>query len=105
MQPKITIFNSAKELGEAAAKLILDEYEQKGRLVLGVPWGTTPVPILDALAGIVRKNKADLAEFHMVMMDEYVEKGDSRYSFVNESLPISGHCHMDREAAGGNKHA
>ncbi len=94
---KIRVFDSPEELGEAAANLILAEYKQKGRLVLGVPWGTTPVPILDAFAEIVKARGTDLSNFHMVMMDEYVQQKGSGYSFVDANLSFSGHFHMEKD--------
>ncbi len=94
---KIRIFDSPEKLGETAANLILAEYKQKGRLVLGVPWGTTPVPILDAFAEIVKAKEIDLSKFNMVMMDEYVQQKGSGYSFVDANLSFSGHFHMGKD--------
>ncbi len=94
---KLKVFNTPEELEKSAAEMIASEYERKGRLVLGVPWGTTPVPILDAFAEIVKSRGTDLSQFHMVMMDEYVQQKGSGYSFVDERLPISGHYHMEKD--------
>lgn len=95
--PKVTVFESPEDLGRAAAELILAEYGKKRKLVLGVPWGTTPVPILDAFAEIVKKKEIDLSKLHMVVMDEYVQQKDSVYTFIDEKLPSSGHYHMEKD--------
>lgn len=95
--PKITVFDTPEQLGKAAAELILAEYGKKGKFVLGVPWGTTPVPIFDAFAEIVKKKEIDLSKFRIVVMDEYVQRKGSGYSFIDEKLPSSGHYHMERD--------
>lgn len=93
----VEVFNTTKELGNAAATTIMTQYEENGKLVLGVPWGTTPVPIFDAFAEIVKKKEIDLSKFHMVVMDEYVQWKGSGYSFIDEKLPSSGHYRMERD--------
>ncbi|MBI2144756.1 6-phosphogluconolactonase [Candidatus Woesearchaeota archaeon] len=95
--PKIRVFDNPEELGKAAAEKIIAEYKQKGKLVLGIPWGTTPVPILDAFAKIVKDEQIDLANFHAVMMDEYVVKSGSTYSFVDLNWPVSGRYHWEKD--------
>ncbi len=97
MQPKVTVFDTPEKLGKAAAEMILAEYGKKGKLVLGVPWGTTPVPILDAFAKMAAKDKTDFSNFDIVMMDEYVMKKGAGYSFIDEKLPSSGHYHMEKD--------
>lgn len=94
---KLKVFKTPEELGKSAAEMITLEYERKGRLVLGVPWGTTPVPILDAFAEIVKAKEIDLSSFHMVMMDEYVQQKGLGYSFVDANLSFSGHFHMEKD--------
>lgn len=93
-QLKINVFNSPEGLGKAVSGIILQEYKKKGRLVLGVPWGTTPVPVLTAFANAVRKQNIDLSRLHFVMMDEYVKQTGSGYSYVSEEAPYSGHYRM-----------
>ncbi|MBI2144470.1 6-phosphogluconolactonase [Candidatus Woesearchaeota archaeon] len=90
----INIFKSPDELGKAVAGIILQEYKKKGRLVLGVPWGTTPIPVFTAFADAVRERNIDISNLHFVMMDEYVTQSGSGYLYVSEEAPYSGHCHM-----------
>lgn len=94
---KIRIFETPEDLGRAAAGLILEEYGQKGKLILGVPWGSTPIPILNAFADIVKKQNVSLANFHMVMMDEYVVKENNSYSYVDGKAAYSGRYHVNRD--------
>lgn len=91
---KVKVFNTAKELGNAAAEAIMKQYEENGKLVLGVPWGSTPLPIFDAMAEIIRQKNLDLSNLHLIFMDEYVEKWKSGYAYINESLTYSGHYHV-----------
>ncbi len=93
----IRVFESKEKLGRRVAEEILGEYKRKGRLVLGVPWGTTPVPVFDAFSELVLKNNIDLSGLHMVMMDEYVESSGSGYSYVGAEAPYSGHYHMEKD--------
>ena len=91
------IFETVEELGEAVAKDILQDYKQKGRLVVGIPWGTTPVPVFNAFANIARNHAIKLSGFHLVVMDEYIVKSASGYSYVDELAQYSGHYHLNRD--------
>ena len=92
MIPKM--FKTAEEVGRAVATKIAEAYQEKGKLVLGVPWGTTPIPIFDSFAELVKKSNIDLLQLQIVVMDEYVQKNSSGYAYVNAALPYSGHHHL-----------
>lgn len=88
---KITISKTPEELGNKIADIVMSFYKKTGRLVLGMPWGSTPIPFFNSFADLVKRHDVDLSRFHLVMMDEYVVANNGVYSYVSESVPYSGH--------------
>ncbi len=69
-------FDSAGELGEAAAAEIAAGISQSARqgrrYLLGCPGGRTPKPIYDALGALCAGEQVDCSGVVIVMMDEYL---------------------------------
>ncbi|MEK6837116.1 MAG: 6-phosphogluconolactonase [Nanoarchaeota archaeon] len=93
----VKVFNTVTELGNAAAETIMKQYEEDGKLVLGVPWGTTPVPVFDAIAELVKQRKIDLSKMQIVVMDEYLTETQSGYFYISKEVSYSGHYHLEKD--------
>lgn len=91
---RIKIFNNLEELGDHIANIVFNLYKQKGKLVLGVPWGSTPVPFFNSFSTLVNRHNTDLSQMHLVMMDEYVSKNNNGYSFANQNASYCGHYRL-----------
>lgn len=94
---KTRVFKSPEELGNQFANEILEEYNKKGKLVLGIPWGSTPIPFFDSFSAMVRKRKIDLSGMHLIMMDEYVVQDNDSYSFVDYDATFCGHFILEKD--------
>jgi glucosamine-6-phosphate deaminase len=88
MPPELRVFADAGELGEALADEVLARYAEatrdRGRFLLGCPGGRSLRSTYRALAA----RPADLRGLVVVMMDEYVERSDSRL------VPVSPDSHF-----------
>ncbi len=88
---KFRIFTTPEELGEHIANKVLEAFKAKGnKFVLGIPWGSSPIPFFNVFTGLVKRHNIDLSEMHVIMMDEYVIKDKNGYSYAPEG-PYSGH--------------
>jgi N-acetylglucosamine-6-phosphate deacetylase len=92
--PTVTIFPTQQEVGEAAARRIVElivQRQKEGRsVVLGFATGSTVLPVYAALKKIVKENKMDLSHVTTFNLDEYVGLGaddpQSFHSFMFEHL-------------------
>ena len=91
------IFENAETLGTHVAAMLMDEYQKNKKLVVGFPWGTTPIPIFDAFAKLVKMHDTDLSNLHLVSMDEYVVGRENSFNYPEENAPYSGHSHIKRD--------
>lgn len=94
---KINILKSPEELGEHIANKVFKMLKQKrNNFVLGVPWGSSPIPFFDSFAKLVKKHNTDLSKMHLIMMDEYA-KGINNYSYVPKNGPYCGHYKIEND--------
>lgn len=89
-----TALADAEEIGQRVAAEIAHGIRAANlasrSYVLGCPSGRTPIPIYRALAAMVDKQKLDLRNVVIVMMDEYVEQDhDGSYQNVDPHTPHS----------------
>jgi glucosamine-6-phosphate deaminase len=81
-------FASPEELGEAAARLIIDGIRQSSLAqrpyLLGCPGGRTPKPIFDALGERIAELGVDCSDVIIVMMDDYLEPSATRPTLVDK---------------------
>lgn len=75
----------------------MDEYKRKNKYVLGVPWGSTPIPFFNAFSALVKKDNTNLAGMHLVMMDEYVVQNNGDYSYVDPDAQYCGHYRIEHD--------
>lgn len=87
---QIHVFDTAAQVGQAAATLIAAQVISKPDSVLGLATGSTPIPTYQELS---RLNKAGVVDFSSVRsfnLDEYcnlpVEHEQSYHSFMKENL-------------------
>lgn len=123
-RPPVSIIKlqDASEVGEFVAEKIASAIIQAGskQIVLGFPSGRTPRPTIKALAQIVREEKLDLSQVHILLMDDYVwENGTNGFENVgiNEHFSckkfardemlavINGELEEDKQIKPENLHA
>jgi len=94
---KINILKNPEELGEHIANKVFKMLKQKrNTFVLGVPWGSSPIPFFNSFSKLVKKHNTDLSKMHLIMMDEYV-KDRNNYSYVPKDGPYCGHYKLEND--------
>ncbi|MFD8565888.1 6-phosphogluconolactonase [Streptomyces sp. NPDC059639] len=92
MRGDILVHSGSAELGAAIAERMvghLDRAAAEGAIcTFGWPAGRTPLPVLDALAGLARDGLLDLSHARFAMMDEYLQPGEGRQP---RTVPLSAH--------------
>lgn len=87
---KILKFESAEQVGQAAAALIAGELIRKPESVLGLAYGNSPIPTYRALTEMYRGGELDFSEAQAFVLDEYIglppENKASIRHFMNETL-------------------
>lgn len=73
----ITILKDYEKLSVHAAKLIIEQVQQKRDSVIVVPGGNTPLGMFRELAKSVKRNEADLSECTFIGLDEWVGLGET----------------------------
>ncbi len=71
--PAVSVFSSAHDVGEAAAKKIADLILQKKNPVLGLATGSTMLPVYAALKKIAKETDLDLSNVIAFNLDEYMD--------------------------------
>ncbi|KAI4453470.1 glucosamine-6-phosphate isomerase [Holotrichia oblita] len=77
-------------MSQAAADIVLAELAKKPKMVLGLPTGTTPIGMYDALAKAHKEDKVDFSGVTTFNLDEYVglapDHEQSYWYFMNKYL-------------------
>jgi glucosamine-6-phosphate deaminase len=88
-----TVFADHRALGQALAAQIADGIALAAReerpYVLGCPGGRSPLSTYAALAGQVTARSLDLRHVVIVMMDDYVVRGEDGFRRIGADLPWS----------------
>ena len=66
------VFKTYEEMSSAAAQIVIAAIKEKPDVVLGLPTGSTPIGIYDALAGANKEGKVDFSRVITFNLDEYV---------------------------------
>lgn len=97
---QIRIFDTAEQIGQAAAVLIASRLIEKPDSVLGLATGSSPIPTYQQLIELNRKRVVDFSKAVTYNLDEYVgipvEHECSYHRFMNEQL--FDHVNIRREA-------
>jgi len=75
----ITTYRSAEGAARAAARRLLDRLSATPTLVIGLPTGSTPIPLYRALVAAHRRGQADFSRATTFNLDEFlgVGRGDA----------------------------
>ena len=86
----IHIFDSAEQIGKAAADMIAEQVNEKPDSVIGFATGASPVPTYNSLVAAYNDKKVSFKDITTFNLDEYCDlpKSDknSYYSFMHENL-------------------
>ena len=66
-----TVYKSYDEMSRAAAEIVIAAVKAKPDLVLGLPTGTTPIGLYDALAAAYKAGRVDFSRVKTFNLDEY----------------------------------
>ena len=69
---RIQIFDTAEQVGQAAAMLLGAQLLRKPDSVLGLATGSSPIPIYDALARLYERGVLDFSRATTFNLDEYI---------------------------------
>ncbi|MEF9878451.1 MAG: glucosamine-6-phosphate deaminase [Clostridia bacterium] len=87
---QIHLFDTAEQVGKAAATLIAAQVMRKPSSVLGLATGSTPIPTYQELARLCKGGVLDFSLTHSFNLDEYcalpITHECSYHSFMNEEL-------------------
>ncbi|WP_427891496.1 6-phosphogluconolactonase [Kribbella sp. GL6] len=89
MTTPITVLPDATDLGEAVARLILEQLTAAGRAVIGFPAGRSATPVAAALVRLAHQTGARMDGLQVVMMDEYVTSQGGRWHLLSSDTPHS----------------
>ena len=97
---RICCFDTARQVGRAAATLIAAQLLRKPDSVLGLATGSTPVPTYEELIALYKAGVADFSQAVSYNLDEYVgipvDHECSYHRFMDDNL--FNHVNMRREA-------
>ena len=97
---RICKFDTAAQVGQAAATLIAAQLLRKPDSVLGLATGSTPVPTYEELIALYKAGVADFSKVISYNLDEYVgipvDHECSYHRFMDDNL--FNHVNMRREA-------
>ena len=71
----ITTYSTADKAAQAAARLVLTRLTENPALVIGLPTGSTPIPLYKALVQAHIRGKADFSRATTFNLDEFVGVG------------------------------
>jgi glucosamine-6-phosphate deaminase len=71
----ITTYTTAQRAAEAASRLVLQRLRETPDLVLGLPTGSTPVPLYRALVRAYTQGRADFSRATTFNLDEFLGLG------------------------------
>ena len=87
---QIHLYDSAAQVGQAAATLIAAQIIAKPDSVLGLATGSTPIPTYQELIRLCKGGVLDFSRVRSFNLDEYckldVEDKNSYHSFMHENL-------------------
>ena len=87
---RICRFDTAAQVGRAAATLITAQLLRKPDSVLGLATGSTPVPTYEELIALYKAGVVDFSKVRSFNLDEYcnlpVDHEQSYHSFMKENL-------------------
>ena len=97
---EIRVFDTAEQVGQAAAVLLAAQLLRKPDSVLGLATGSSPIPAYQHLIALHRQGVVDFSRATTFNLDEYVgipeEHECSYHRFMNEQL--FDHVNIRREA-------
>ena len=100
---EIRIFDTAEQVGQAAAVLLAAQLLRKPDSVLGLATGSSPIPTYTCLIDLNRRGVVDFSRVTTFNLDEYVGISESHkcsyHRFMNEQL--FDHVNIRREAIHG----
>ncbi len=86
----IRIFETSDQIGEAAAKIIIDKLNSKNDAILGLATGASPVPTYKKLIEAYKNGEISFKDVKTFNLDEYcgIPETDrnSYYTFMHENL-------------------
>ena len=87
---KINVFKTAEEIGEAVARIFVDEVKANPNCVLGLATGATPIPTYESIKKMHKEENVSFKGVKTYNLDEYCDlpKSDknSYYTFMHEQL-------------------
>ena len=87
---KKNVFNTYEEISRAAAEIVIVAIKEKPDLILGLPTGSTPIGMYDALAKAYKEGRVDFSRVVTFNLDEYAgltpEHPQSYRYFMNKHL-------------------
>ncbi|MCL2509136.1 MAG: glucosamine-6-phosphate deaminase [Oscillospiraceae bacterium] len=87
---QIFIYDTEKEIGQAAGKIFVDHVKANPNAAMGFATGMTPVPTYDYMAGEYEKGNVSFAGMKTFNLDEYCdlprEHKNSFYTFMMDNL-------------------
>ena len=97
---EIRVFDTAEQVGQAAAVLLAAQLLRKPDSVLGLATGSSPIPTYTCLIDLNRRGVVDFSKAITFNLDEYVGISESHkcsyHRFMNEQL--FDHVNIRREA-------
>jgi glucosamine-6-phosphate deaminase len=100
----LRVLPSPDAIGEELAQRILERIEHVrmagSRFLLGCPTGRTPRPIYQAMSRRLGETKQNISHLVLVMMDEYLVKGNHGLEFAPDDKLWSCHHFVREEIAG-----
>lgn len=86
----VKIFNSANEIGAAAAKIIIDKIKENDSTILGLATGSSPIPTYKEIIKAYNAGEISFKNVKSFNLDEYcgipASDRNSYYTFMHENL-------------------
>ncbi len=86
----VKIFNSAQEIGIAAAKIIIEKIKENDTAILGLATGSSPIPTYNELVKAYNAGEISFKNVRSFNLDEYcgipASDSNSYYTFMHENL-------------------
>ena len=86
----VKIFNSAQEIGIAAAKIIIEKIKENDSAILGLATGSSPIPTYNELVKAYNAGEISFKNVRSFNLDEYcgisASDSNSYYTFMHENL-------------------
>lgn len=91
----IEVVESQKEMGIRAAEIIADKIIKKPNIVLGLPTGSTPIPVYAELINYYAEGLISFKEVKTFNLDEYYPIEPSNYYSYQSSMRRDLFSHID----------